>query len=196
MPSPPTQAEVDAAFGSGRLSGPARTFTFWRRAGGVYGAYKVRQAQAAFLRRVAGWEPGRIKAELWAPHHEWAGEELYDMVVTLRGFYLKVAESERARVVRGVATGKQNGATSPPLFLLSPPSLHPSPFRPPHTAHLLLNLSLHTHHAQVGQFIAARSEFVPAPICRRLARLHDAVPPMPAPLARRTLEGELGGAPL
>ena len=94
-----TQAEEDQRFGSGRLSGPARTFTFWRRAAGVYGAYKVRQAQAAVLRK-AGWTPERLKEELWSPHHEWAGAELYDMAITLRGFYLKVCDGggrERGR---------------------------------------------------------------------------------------------------
>jgi len=84
-----SQAEEDLKFGGGRLSGPARTFTFWRRAAGVYGAYKARQVQAAVLKR-AGWSADRLKEELWGPHHEWAGAELYDMAVTLRGFYLKV----------------------------------------------------------------------------------------------------------
>ena len=49
---------------------------------------------------------------------------------------------------------------------------------------------------QVGQFIAARSEFVPEPVCRELSKLHDRVPPMPTAVARRVLARELGDAPL
>jgi len=49
---------------------------------------------------------------------------------------------------------------------------------------------------QVGQFFAARSEFVPVEICKRLSLLHDSVPPMPADRAQAVIERELGGAPL
>ena len=41
---------------------------------------------------------------------------------------------------------------------------------------------------QVGQFFAARSEFVPEPVCRELAKLHDRVPPMPSARARAIIE--------
>ena len=102
-----SQAEEDLKFGGGRLSGPARTFTFWRRAAGVYGAYKARQVQAAVLKR-AGWSADRLKEELWGPHHEWAGAELYDMAVTLRGFYLKVDGG------RGERGGREAGGDPTP----------------------------------------------------------------------------------
>ena len=49
---------------------------------------------------------------------------------------------------------------------------------------------------QVGQFFAARSEFVPVQICKRLSLLHDSVPPMPAAMAAKVIESEFGGAPL
>lgn len=65
-------------------------------------------------------------------------------------------------------------------FWFTPPPPLPPPFPTP----------------QVGQFFAARSEFVPEPVCRELAKLHDRVPPMPAARARPIIEGELGGAPL
>ncbi len=45
---------------------------------------------------------------------------------------------------------------------------------------------------QTGQFIGARSDFVPEQICRRLALLQDQVPPMPAQQAREVIEDELG----
>ena len=49
---------------------------------------------------------------------------------------------------------------------------------------------------QVGQFFAARSEFVPVQICKRLSLLHDSGPPMPAAMAQKVIEAEFGGAPL
>lgn len=49
---------------------------------------------------------------------------------------------------------------------------------------------------QVGQFFAARSEFVPVQICKRLSLLHDSVPPMPAAMAQKVIEAEFRGAPL
>ncbi len=50
-------------------------------------------------------------------------------------------------------------------------------------------------HLQAGQFIGARGDFVPKPICQKLSLLHDQVPPMPPAQVRTAIEGELG-APL
>ena len=66
-----------------------RTADFWRRATGIYAAYKGKQVQDAAL-RVAGWSEDRLKDELWEPHHAWAGKQMYDLAVSARGFYLKV----------------------------------------------------------------------------------------------------------
>lgn len=81
-----------------------RTADFWRRATGIYLAYKARQAQEAALtsrmaRALAAspllpgsrpWDKERLEEELWKPHHEWAGKEMYELAVSVRGFYLKV----------------------------------------------------------------------------------------------------------
>ena len=83
-------AAADERFGGGALSGALRTADFWRRATGIYGAYKARQAQASLLRKL-GWSSQRLQDELWGPHHEWAGREMYEMAVSLRGFYLKAS---------------------------------------------------------------------------------------------------------
>ena len=48
---------------------------------------------------------------------------------------------------------------------------------------------------QAGQFLGARGDFVPKPICQKLSLLHDQVPPMPPAQVRASIEGELG-APL
>lgn len=70
-----------------------RTADFWRRATGIYATYKVKQMQDAAL-RLAGWSEDRLKDELWEPHHAWAGKQMYDLAVSVRGFYLKVGWRE------------------------------------------------------------------------------------------------------
>lgn len=47
-----------------------------------------------------------------------------------------------------------------------------------------------------GQFLGARGDFVPEPICLQLSKLHDQVPPMSAEQTRGVIEQELGGATL
>eukprot|EP00887_Chlorella_sp_A99_P006757 scaffold3.g6757.t1 len=59
-----------------------------------------------------------------------------------------------------------------------------------------LAVDMRGFYLKAGQFLGARSDFVPEQICRRLSRLHDQVPPMSAAQARRIIEAELGGAPL
>ena len=48
-----------------------RTLEFWRRASGVYVAYKGAQARAAFLSKARRWDADRLKEEFWKPHHTW-----------------------------------------------------------------------------------------------------------------------------
>jgi predicted unusual protein kinase regulating ubiquinone biosynthesis (AarF/ABC1/UbiB family) len=55
-----------------------------------------------------------------------------------------------------------------------------------------LCVSLRGFYLKAGQFIGARGDFVPEPVCRRLALLQDRVPPMPAAQAARVLRQELG----
>ena len=50
-----------------------RTLEFWRRASGVYVAYKGAQARAAFLSKAKGWDAEKVKEEFWKPHHTWYG---------------------------------------------------------------------------------------------------------------------------
>lgn len=59
-----------------------------------------------------------------------------------------------------------------------------------------LCISLRGFYLKAGQFIGARGDFVPAPICKRLARLQDQVPPMSPDRAASLIQAELGGAPL
>lgn len=117
---------------SGLLENIARTGDFWRRTMGIYAAYKATQVRAALL-RLQGKDDETINAQVWTPQHQWAGEQMYDLCVSLRGFYLKA-----------------------------------------------------------GQFIGARGDFVPEPICRKLSLLHDRVPPMPPAKAKEILTRELG----
>ena len=90
-------------------------------------------------------------------------------------------EEERA-TREGVATRRERRerARAVESSLCPPPSSHP--------------FALYV--SQVGQFFAARAEFVPPGICAELQKLHDRVPPMPAAKARAVIEDGLGGAPL
>ena len=74
----------------GLLHGAARTAGFWGRASGIYAAYKVAQLRAAALRAV-GKSDKEVEQTVWVPQHTWAGEQMYDLCVGLRGFYLKVS---------------------------------------------------------------------------------------------------------
>lgn len=55
-----------------------------------------------------------------------------------------------------------------------------------------LAVDLRGFYLKVFQFFGARGDLVPAPICARLCRLHDQVPPMPASQVRSILQRELG----
>lgn len=69
------------------LSSAKRTAEFWRRASGIYLAYKAAQVRLSF------WPASKAqqKAAFWEKHHAWAGTEMYALCVDLRGFYLKVS---------------------------------------------------------------------------------------------------------
>ena len=75
--------------GGTRIENFARTAEFWRRSCGIYLSYKVAQTKAWRLKR-KGWDAERLRDHHWHPHHTWAGQELYQLAVDLRGFYLKV----------------------------------------------------------------------------------------------------------
>jgi len=47
-------------------------------------------------------------------------------------------------------------------------------------------------YVKLGQFLAMRFDILPEDVCRELARLFDAVPPMPASAVLRTIEREFG----
>ncbi|KAK9798604.1 hypothetical protein WJX73_007340 [Symbiochloris irregularis] len=49
---------------------------------------------------------------------------------------------------------------------------------------------------KVGQFMGARSDFIPEPICRKLSLLQDKVPPMSAAQTRAVIQNELGSTNL
>lgn len=68
----------------------ARTMDFWRRASGIYLAYKGAQVKGLVAQQFLRKSEADVKQEIWVPHHEWAGGEMYKLCVDLRGFYLKV----------------------------------------------------------------------------------------------------------
>lgn len=75
------------AYGLGtRVLAPAhwRSLQFWRRVLPIYLAYKRTQVMLC-LRRAGRAERDRV----FAKRHEWAAERVYNMCVTLRGFFLK-----------------------------------------------------------------------------------------------------------
>lgn len=127
-----------------------RTAAFWRRASRIYFGYKSAQARAAFL-----GHPGQsAKDNFWHKHHAWAGAEMYSLAVDLRGFYLKVSH-EVAAAAASVHLDEANITTETNERCMQRMSA-------------LLDL-------QVGQFLGARGDFVPMPICQQLSRLHDQV---------------------
>ena len=91
---------------------------------------------------------------MWVPHHTWAGQELFRIAVDLRGFYLKVCYVQ--------------------LWLWRQSQL--LAHWQPHTAFLLCSIAnglIISSVLQVGQFLGARADFVPEPICRQLSLLQD-----------------------
>jgi len=81
---------LNASTISDRASIAVRTADFWARVIQIYGSYKVTQLRAAAL-RLTGKPPEELKDTLWHHQHEWAGAKMFELCVSLRGFYLKVS---------------------------------------------------------------------------------------------------------
>lgn len=66
-----------------------RSTEFFARVAHIYGAYKLTQLRAALM-RLQGADDAQLAAALWDGQHTWAGQQVYDLCISLRGFYLKV----------------------------------------------------------------------------------------------------------
>lgn len=66
-----------------------RSTEFFARVAHIYGAYKLTQLRAAVM-RAQGRSVQDIVEQLWDGQHTWAGQQMYDLCISLRGFYLKV----------------------------------------------------------------------------------------------------------
>jgi hypothetical protein len=73
-----------------------RTVEFRGRATGIYASYKSAQARALAM-SLAGQDDEMIKQKLWEPHHTWDGQQMYELCISLRGFYLKVRHVARIK---------------------------------------------------------------------------------------------------
>uniref|UniRef100_A0A383WA42 LysM domain-containing protein n=1 Tax=Tetradesmus obliquus TaxID=3088 RepID=A0A383WA42_TETOB len=73
-----------------------RSTEFFGRVAVIYGAYKATQLKAAVMRLQGSSAEPRVKA-LWDSQHTWAGEQMYDLAISLRGFYLKAGQFIGAR---------------------------------------------------------------------------------------------------
>lgn len=69
--------------------GGFRTLEFWRRAGGIYLGFKAVQVQAT-VQRWQGLPEHDIQEKLWKPHFARSGQDMYNLCVDMRGFFLKV----------------------------------------------------------------------------------------------------------
>lgn len=70
-----------------------RSSEFFARVAVIYSAYKVTQLKAAAMRLQC-----KDPKQLWHAQHTWAGEQMYDLCISLRGFYLKVRAMTEAKV--------------------------------------------------------------------------------------------------
>lgn len=68
-----------------------RSTEFFARVTHIYGAYKLTQLRAAVM-RAQGRPQEQITEQLWDGQHTWAGQQMYDLCISLRGFYLKVRQ--------------------------------------------------------------------------------------------------------
>ena len=66
-----------------------RTADFWRRVSAIYLGYKVASVKATYL-RWCGHSQDEIKQLHWQPHHDQAGQDMYQLCVDMRGFLIKV----------------------------------------------------------------------------------------------------------
>jgi hypothetical protein len=69
----------------------ARSTEFFGRVAHIYGAYKLTQLRAAVM-RAQGRSQQDVTEQLWDGQHAWAGQQMYDLCISLRGFYLKVGQ--------------------------------------------------------------------------------------------------------
>lgn len=72
-----------------RLESWGRAADFWRRATSIYTSYKWTQLRSVAM-SLAGASREEVEERLWVHQHEHAGAEMYNLAVSLRGFYLKV----------------------------------------------------------------------------------------------------------
>lgn len=78
------------------LDNVARTAEFWARASSIYLGYKGTQLRA-LAARLVGWPAARIQESVWDAQQERAAQQMYDLCVELRGFYLKAGQFLGAR---------------------------------------------------------------------------------------------------
>jgi hypothetical protein len=76
----------------------ARSTEFFARVAHIYGAYKLTQLRAAVM-RAQGRSQQDITEQLWDGQHTWAGQQMYDLCISLRGFYLKVGGKHSSREI-------------------------------------------------------------------------------------------------
>ncbi len=67
-----------------------RALEFWRRTMTIYASYKGAQLRA-LGKKMQGADRQSLTDEIWTPQHTWAGDQMYDLCVSLRGFYLKAS---------------------------------------------------------------------------------------------------------
>ena len=65
-----------------------RSVNFWGRVSSIYASYKGTQLRGMIMR--LGGCSGEDIQQLWAHQHRYAGDEMYNLCIALRGFYLKV----------------------------------------------------------------------------------------------------------
>lgn len=53
--------------------------------------------------------PAGLLQALWDSQHTWAGEQMYDLAISLRGFYLKVRGSSWWEIWGKIVVGKPHG---------------------------------------------------------------------------------------
>ena len=124
---------------------------FFGRTAQIYASFKATQIHEAAM-RLGGRVSEEAVAELWLHQHTYAGEKMHKLCLDLRGFYLKVCLGRYACT---------------PYMGFQPVSKWDSG--------LVCDPRLVPSLPQAGQFIGSRADFVPEPICRKLALLCDKV---------------------
>jgi len=68
-----------------------RSTEFFGRVATIYGAYKFTQLRTVLLKLQGKDSQHAAVQKLWDDQHTWAGEQMYELCISLRGFYLKVS---------------------------------------------------------------------------------------------------------